>query len=690
MRKRLVDTLAKRNLRSDRFATLCAIIGVALGTATVNVVLTLDENTRAAESRRWSTNPDLKIDLSRTVALVGYTKDGKRVTPEDAKEETHEDYQVMRSAIRLGSLSAYLVGALIVFFTFRVVVEQRRREIALLRSLGSTSRQVASIFLLEALIIGVLGAVIGFILAPPMSVMAAFAGITTTGRARIWWLYFPWSKMMLVSSIGALTAILGVLRPLREVLKLEVPQTLRPQFIDSEKSVARRQRGVTIIALPFMALLYVLIRPFFFEVLPSLAFFVLEAGLVCAGFLGMLVLVPQLVSVVGGQVSKLLPSTERAAKLLTTRRIERAGHEFAWSVSGVMLVFALLLSLHIITLSLKQEVVAWAGRAIAGNAYVYTYKSSYLVPKRLVRSLPKDALTLPYSGRSPWPNAILATDRKALIAFAQATSPQAEALAKKLQPGKILLSTMMARREGLGVGDFLEVKSRSRTARLQVAAVTDEIGYMPMVGPYRNSKTYGLISEADVDLIAQYAGPIGSSLAFRDPHGRTSAQVWANRLDPAKRARGVRLEVGTQFEAERVRETNRDFAIFDLILFLTALLAAVGIANNLVLSSHIRRREISLYQVLGMTGPQIRKLFIMEGLFIGALGGLMASVLGVPLGFAGIGALKVISAFDVGFHFPLSYVLYTIIGATLISLAASLYPAAHASKLSGAESIHYE
>ena len=71
--------------------------------------------------------------------------------------------EVMRSAIRLGSLAAFLVGGLIVFFTFGVVVDRRRREVALLRSLGARRGQVAAIFVREALIIGVAGAVLGMV-----------------------------------------------------------------------------------------------------------------------------------------------------------------------------------------------------------------------------------------------------------------------------------------------------------------------------------------------------------------------------------------------------------------------------------------------------------------------------------------------------------------------------------------------
>ena len=119
-------------------------------------------------------------------------------------------------------------------------------------------------------------------------------------------------------------------------------------------------------------------------------------------------------------------------------------------------------------------------------------------------------------------------------------------------------------------------------------------------------------------------------------------------------------------------------------------MAAIGIANNLVLSAHVRRREIALYRVLGMQAHQIRTLYLIEGAFIGILGGIMAAILGVPLGFAAIGALEIVSAFDVHFVLPPAYVVWTVIGAIAVSLASALYPASRASGMSSAESVHYE
>jgi putative ABC transport system permease protein len=154
--------------------------------------------------------------------------------------------------------------------------------------------------------------------------------------------------------------------------------------------------------------------------------------------------------------------------------------------------------------------------------------------------------------------------------------------------------------------------------------------------------------------------------------------------------RGVHLTAGSTYKRTRLRETDRDFVIFDLILLLTSVLAAVGIANQMVLSVHSRQREIALYRVLGMTPRQVRRLILMEGGFIGLLGGGLAAMLGVPLGYAAIGALRAVSAFEVEFHLPFSYVVVTIVGSVVIALGASIHPAAKAARIDSAESVHYE
>jgi putative ABC transport system permease protein len=687
---RLVRLLAARNLRSDRFGTYAAILGVALGTATVDVVVALDVNTVEVESGAWATDPAL-ASTPDTIGLHGVKAGGQRVAPQSAKQATHEDYEVMRSTIRLGSLAAFLVGSLIVFFTFGVVVDRRRREVALLRSLGALPRQVAAIFVREAVIVGLAGGALGFVGSVPIAFVAAAVGITTTGRSRIGLrtMHYPWGWMALFALVGAATALLGVLRPARDVLRLDVARALRPRFLGEEgaRSAARRTRGITLIALPFAALVYALMRPFFRQALPSLTFFVLEAALVCVSFLATLLLVPELVQRVGGAAVRLIPAGPAAERLLVQRRVERMGHELSWSVSGVMLVFSLLLALHIATLGLKHEVVTWANDALHDELFVLPEYGEVRADDVTWR-MPPGELVVPFSGRTPWPNALTAVRGADLSALAASNgrADMAE-VARRLGPGKIVLSRMMARRFRVGVGDQMELSGKAGTRRLDVVAVTDGLGFLPVTAPYRNAKTYGLIDAADYDLIAPYAWSIGAAAVVAHA-GHPAVQAWQAGL--GRESRGLRLPEAGWYRWLRLRETDKDFVIFDLMLGLTTVLAAIGIANQLVLSVRSRRRELGLYRVLGMTTPQVSRLVLMEGGFIGLLGGVLAAALGVPLGYAAVGALRAVSAFEVEFTLPPRYVLYTIAGSVLIAGAAALYPARRAARADAAESVHYE
>jgi putative ABC transport system permease protein len=91
-----------------------------------------------------------------------------------------------------------------------------------------------------------------------------------------------------------------------------------------------------------------------------------------------------------------------------------------------------------------------------------------------------------------------------------------------------------------------------------------------------------------------------------------------------------------------------------------------------------------------MTAEQLRKMLLLEGAFVGLLGGTLAVALGVPLGFGSIAALKLVSAFEVSFELPWFYPLLTVAGAVVIALIAALYPARRAASSRSAEFIHYE
>lgn len=687
----MIRLLARRNLTADRFGTIAAILGVALGTATVDAVVVLDVNTQKVESAEWASNPNLR-DVPDTVPIRGFDHAGQATVDESAKEETHEDYEVMRSAIRLGSLASFGVGALVVFFTFAMLLERRRREVALLRSLGARRWQVAAVFLGEAAFVGAVGALLGTLAAVPLSYLAAAAGITTTGRAEIAAsaLQFPKKQMAVIAIVGASIALLGVLRPARDILRLEVASTLTPRALDDDEGarIVHSTAGTTVLVVPFAALVYLLMRPFFRDALPSLTFFVLEAALVSLGFLASVLFVPELVRRLGSALASLVPGRGSAARLLARRRLELAGNEMSWSIGSVMLVFALVLALHIATDALVREVTNWGESAIRRVVFVMP-NGRHRVPQDLP-GLPEGVEVVHFSDRTPWPNAVHSTKSSELASWASASGDsRLVELTRQFGPGTTILSTLMARRYQVRVGDFLEVGDAPGARRLRVVGITDDLGYFPVRGPYRHSKTYALLDEADHDLIERYASLRGAAVLV-STHHPGQVPPWRELLADVPDDRRLRWVSGPHFIEERRQNTARDFVIFDLILGLTTILAGVGIANQLMLSLHARRREIGLLRVLGMTRKQVARFVVLEGMFVGLIGGTLALVLGVPLGYAAIGALRAVSAFEVDFSVSPWLAGGTVLLSMLVSTLSSLYPASRVGKSEAAASLHYE
>jgi putative ABC transport system permease protein len=357
-----------------------------------------------------------------------------------------------------------------------------------------------------------------------------------------------------------------------------------------------------------------------------------------------------------------------------------------------MLVFSLLLSLHVSTNALKAEVSHFGDVALHGHAFVST-SNRERVPREVVAALPPDLTVTRFSGRTSQPNRVAAVPRAELLELARAKQrPDLVEIAQAFRDDSVILSTLMGRRLGLVAGDQLELSSSKGRRTLRVAAVTDALGFFPVRDTYRSSKTYAIVEAASYGLIEPFAGPIGSNLLLTDSgtaaggKERDLGQV----VDRVPRPPGVHTASGAVYEADRRLETDRDFLIFDLILLLTTVLAAVGVSNQLILAVHTRRRELALLRVLGMTADQIRNMLLLEGAFVGLLGGTLAVALGVPLGFASLAALKLVSAFEVHFALPPEYVLLTILGAVAVAVLAALYPARRAANVRSAESVQYE
>src|SRR5690606_12664189 len=87
------------------------------------------------------------------------------LTGEEYAQETSDDITqglgFFTTLLLVFAFIALIVGAFIIFNTFSILVAQRSRELALMRAIGATRRQVMISVLVEAIIVGVVAAVVG-------------------------------------------------------------------------------------------------------------------------------------------------------------------------------------------------------------------------------------------------------------------------------------------------------------------------------------------------------------------------------------------------------------------------------------------------------------------------------------------------------------------------------------------------
>ncbi len=115
---------------------------------------------------------------------------------------------------------ALLASALGVLTTMTASVIERRKEIGLMKAVGAGRRQVMSLFLAEAIIIGALGALAGFAVGFVLS-QAIGQGVFGTSIG------LHWSVLPAVMGIGIAVAVLASLLPVRRAVGVEPAIVLR-------------------------------------------------------------------------------------------------------------------------------------------------------------------------------------------------------------------------------------------------------------------------------------------------------------------------------------------------------------------------------------------------------------------------------------------------------------------------------
>ena len=167
-------------------------------------------------------------------------------------------------------------------------------------------------------------------------------------------------------------------------------------------------------------------------------------------------------------------------------------------------------------------------------------------------------------------------------------------------------------------------------------------------------------------------------------------------------ARSIELELGLQYWARDWMQLNRNLfsalklekTMMFLLLVLITLVASFNIVSTLTMIVTEKQREIAILKAMGATRKGIMRIFMLNGLVIGATG----TIIGVPLGYAFLWLIQNYWTFDqtvyyishVPVHVQAVDVILVSFSAMLISFGATLHPSWQAAKLDPAAALRYQ
>lgn len=231
-------------------------------------------------------------------------------------------------------------------------------------------------------------------------------------------------------------------------------------------------------------------------------------------------------------------------------------------------------------------------------------------------------------------------------------------------PG-IVVNQALADKFGYGVGSKIKVKNQELT----VTGISAGEGAIYV---YLNQDIAKQLADNKVSAI--YARADGDPKAAAD--------------NIEKQITGVSVDTKSE-KVAKVQEMNNQAMMFiGLIASIALIVGIISVINTMLISVMERTRELGVLKAIGFTNWEIKGSILFESGLLGLIGAIAGVILGILCIFAIASMLHFTES--ISGMMPLWLIGGVIIGATLLSILAGLYPAMRASKLNVVEALRYD
>jgi len=643
-------------------------------------------------------NEDLETIRTRIGKALpgGYTV----TTPEGRTRQVEVLISHFQKNINLISFIAVFVGMYLIYNAVSISVVQRRKEIGILRALGTTRNEVISLFLGETFVMALVGSGLGIV----VGILFARSAINAVGqtvselymRTSISEIAISWPNLAIGFITGVVASLAAALFPALASTRITPVSAIRSMPYSEEGFLSSTR--IKIAAISFVVLAALLL--FLYKTFPDASLTHNSAVMFSATIFFLLGISLATPTVLQGflfffrtAVSPHVGASGRLAGLNLQKNITRN----AVAAAAIFYGISVFVSSSGIIYSTKQSVLEWIDSYVRGDIIVTSGHpvatsgaQNIPMPVEMANDLeqvpgvlsadPFRKIYIDYQGRRIL---LLTLDIKRRLVYspfkvAQGTREDME----RLLPDQnyIAVNEAVASQERLKPGDTMVLPTPQGPITFTIAVVnvdysSDSGSILMDLHTYQKYWKEFLVDSFSVRVIDKdKVGSVRDEIVKRFGNER---QLFAL---PSR-----------EFKDEIRKIIDQGFAVNHAINIITMTIACFGIIVTLLASVLERTREIGVLRSIGMLRSQVSRVVVIESMLLGVVGGVLGAGAGIIIGWMSLeGFLKGDYGASMQYHVHWVSIFWAIVLSALLSALAGVYPAQRAAKTNIVEALAYE
>jgi putative ABC transport system permease protein len=622
--------------------------------------------------------------------------------PPDASIETaaarQNAVQQMTAAFEFNlsalSLLALVVGMFLIYNTVTFSVIQRRPLFAVLRMLGATGGQLFALILGEAVLLALLGSVLGLGLGVLLG--RGVVGLITQTINDFWFavnvqgVSVPVASLLRGLAVGVGAALLAALVPAIEAARTAPQSTLRRSTLESR---VRR-------LLPWLVVAWAALT------LAGVALLWLRGGGLLTAFAGLFavliaaaLLAPPLTAATMALVAPLTGRLLGALGRLAPRDITRSLSRTSIAVAALMTAVSVIVGVSIMVGSFRGTVIEWLDQTLQADIYV---SPPNVTANRVIGALAADAVE---TARA-WPG----VERAVASHTVQISLPQYDRLVQLVAvDGDVSNGNrpyawirpdlgddpwpVMGAGEGVIISEALALKENLPTPPPPITLPTagGPRDFPVLAVFYDYSSDQGSIFISDATYRALWDDDRVSAVGLFVAPGQAVDEVAAALAAEFAGRPDVLVQSNEALRRGSLEIFDRTFAITSALRLLAVIVAFIGVLSALLSLQLERARELGTLRATGMTRRQLWGLTLLETGLMGATAGLMALPVGYMLAWILVYVINVRSfGWTLAMDLRPEYFAQALLVAVGAALLAGVYPSIRVGNMEIASAIREE